>query len=242
MATERHSIEVRGTPVEIVRKNIKHLHLAVYPPAGRVRVSAPLRLTDEAVRLAVISRFGWVRRKQADFAAQERQTAREMVSGESHYVAGRRYRLDVREHDGPASVKLRSNHTLQLIVRRGSDAPKREAVLDRWYREQLGADIELFVAKWEPVIQVRVTEWAVRRMRTRWGTCNPARRRIWLNAELAKKPSACVEYVVVHEMVHLLVRKHDERFKAHMDRLMPQWRLRRNELNHSPLVHQEWDY
>lgn len=190
MATERR-IEIEGTLVEIVRKKIKHLHLTVYP-AGRVRVSAPHRLGEEAVRSFVTSRIGWIRRKQAVFAAQEREAARRSVTGETQ---------------------------------------------DRWYREVLGAEIERLLAQWEPVIKVRVSEWSLRHMTTRWGTCNVGRRRICLNTELAKKSPASLEYVVVHEMVHLLDRRHGDGFRAHMDRFMPDWRLRRAELrSRAPLA------
>lgn len=177
-------LEIEGTPVEIVRKKIKHLHLTVYP-AGRVRVSAPQRLGDEAVRSFVSSRIGWIRRKQAIFAAEEREAPLRSVTGETH---------------------------------------------DRWYREVLDAEIERLLARWEPVIKVRISEWSLRRMTTRWGTCNVGRRRICLNTELAKRSPASLEYVVVHEMVHLLDRRHGDAFKAHMDRFMPDWRLRRAEL------------
>jgi predicted metal-dependent hydrolase len=229
-------------PVEIVRKDIKNLHLGVYPPSGRVRVAAPLRLGDEAIRLAVISRLGWIRRQQKSFTVQERQSQREMVSGESHYFQGRRYRLAVAEHGGAAAVRFRNNSTLELLVRPGTDRNGREAVLNRWYRQWLREQIPVLIAKWEPKIDVSAAEWGIKRMKTRWGTCNPDARRIWLNLELAKKPASCLEYILVHEMVHLLERHHNERFKGLMDRLMPQWRTYRQELNRAPLVHEDWAY
>ena len=232
MTRRAQTIEIAGTPVEIVRKRIKHLHLTVYPPAGRVRVSAPERASDLAVGSFVTSRIAWIRHTQALFAAQEREAPRRLVTGERHYVAGRPYLLEVAEHDGPPAVTSQDDHTIRLLVRRGSDTATRSAVLDCWYREMLGSEISRLVAWWEPVIRVRVSAWAVRRMRTRWGTCNIGRRRICLNAELARRSQASTEYVVVHEMVHLLARKHDARFNAHMDRFMPDWRLRRAELHH----------
>ena len=242
MTTERHKIEVRGMPVEVVRKDIKNLHLAVYPPKGRVRVAVPLRLDDEAVRLAVISRLGWIRRKQRGFEGQERQSQREMVTGESHYVEGRRYRLDAIRHDGPAFVRLRNNSTLELWSRPETDRDKREAVRYRWYRHRLRERIEELLAKWEPLVGVKVADWGIGRMRTRWGTCNAIAGRVWFNLELAKKPPACLEYILVHEMVHLLERNHNERFRDHMDHLMPQWRLFREELSRAPLAHEDWKY
>ena len=228
--------------MEVVRKDIKNLHLGVYPPAGRVRVAAPMRLGDEVVRLAVISRLGWIRRQQAGFGKQQRQSEREMVTGESHYVQGQRYRLDVIEHGGPASISLSNNTTLRLRVRPGTDRNKREAVLHRWYRQRMRKQIPELIAKWEPVIGVGIADWGIRRMKTLWGTCNTDARRIWLNLELAKKPVSCLEYILVHEMLHLLERHHNDRFRDYMDRFMPQWRLRREELNRAPLAHEGWRY
>ena len=242
MTTERQRIEVRGIPVEVVRKDIKNLHLGVYPPGGRVRVAAPLRHDDEAVRLAVISRLGWIRRRQREFEQQDRQSEREMVTGETHYVWGRRYRLNVMEHEGPPVVSLSSNSVLSLWVRPRVARREREAVLLRWYRRILRAQIPMLIAKWEPAVSVSVADWGIRRMKTRWGTCNARARRIWLNLELAKKPPSCLEYILVHEMVHLLEPRHNDRFTAHLDVLMPQWQVRRTQLNRAPLAHEQWKY
>lgn len=236
MSTSRRQISVNGLAVEVVRKEIKNLHLSVHPPDGQVRIAVPRRLDDDAVRLAVIRRLGWIRRHQERFRRQERQSAREMVTGESHYVQGRRYRLDVVEHDGPSTVRMRDNDTLELRVRPGTDRTKREAVLHGWYRDRLRQQIPALLAKWQPIIGVEVAEWRIKRMKTRWGTCNLAARRIWLNLELVKKPLPCLEYVVVHEMVHLLERRHNDRFRAYMDAFLPQWRLLRDELNRAPLA------
>ncbi len=229
-------------PVEIVRKDIKNLHVGVYPPKGRVRVAAPLRLDDEAIRLAVISRLGWIRRQQESFQQQDRQSQREMVTGESHYYQGRRYRLDVIEHDGLPSVNLPNNTAMELRVRAGADRDVREAVLHRWYRHRLREQLPNLLAKWEPEVGVEVVEVRIKKMKTRWGTCNIEARRIWLNLELAKKPLSCLEYILVHEMIHFQERHHNEQFRDLMDRLMPQWRLRRAELNRVPLAHEEWRY
>jgi predicted metal-dependent hydrolase len=240
--TDPHQIEVSGIPIEIVRKDIKNLHLGVYPPNGRVRAAVPLRLDDEAVRLAIVARLGWIRRQQERFAIQQRQSQREMITGESHYVQGRRYRLDVIEHEASPSVRLRNNTTLELRVRPGSDRARREAVLYQWYRQQLRAQIPALVAKWEAILGVHVAEWGIKKMKTRWGTCTIEARRIWLNLELVKKPPACLEYILVHEMVHLLERHHNERFQALMDQFLPQWQVHRDELNRSPLAHEDWGY
>jgi len=242
MSTERHTIEVSGIRVEVVRKAIKNLHLGVYPPEGRVRVATPLRVDDEAVRLAVISKLGWIRRQQARFAEQARQSPREMVSGESHYFLGRRYRLRVIEHPGPFGVELSGNSHLNLYVRPGTDTARCVKVLQDWYRRELKVRIPVLIAQYEPVIGVEVAEWGVKKMKTRWGTCNADARRIWLNLELAKKPPRCLEYIVVHEMVHLLERHHNAHFRELMDRFMPQWKLARDELNRAPLAHEDWTY
>lgn len=240
--TTNQRIEISGMSVEIVRKNIKNLHLAVYPPEGRVRVAAPLRLDDDAVRLAVISRLGWIRKQQRQFAEQDRQSQREMVSGESHYFQGRRYRLDVIEHDGPARVSLPNNRLITLRVRPDTSREKREAVLYQWYRQHLHTQVAPLITKWESQVGVQVAEWGIRKMKTRWGSCDIEARRIRINVELAKKPASCLEYIVVHEMVHLLERHHNEQFHGWMDKLMPQWQLYREELNRSPLAHEDWDY
>jgi predicted metal-dependent hydrolase len=242
MPTERHYIQVSGIRVEVVRKAIRNLHLGVYPPEGRVRVAAPLRIDDEAVRLAVVSKLAWIRRQQACFARQERQSAREMVSGESHYVFGKRYRLRIIQKNAPFSVQLRGNSRLELHVRPGTDACRAEKLLYDWYREQLKARIPLLIEKWQPVIGAKVSHWGVKKMKTKWGSCNVDERRIWLNLELAKKPPQCLEYILVHEMVHLLEARHNERFRKLMYRFMPNWVLLRSQLNEAPLANEDWSY
>jgi hypothetical protein len=242
MATETHRITVSGIAVEVVRKDIKNLHLGVYPPNGRVRVAAPLVVSDEAVRLAVIDKLSWIRRQKARFAEQPRQSEREMVNGESHYFMGRRYRLRVHEQDAPARVALRGIASLDLFVRPGSSTEQREAVLLRWHREQLKALVPPLLDKWQPVLGVQVAAWGVKRMKTKWGSCNVDARRVWFNLELAKKPPQCLEYIVVHELVHLLERHHNERFTGLMDGFMPQWRQYREMLKKSPLGHEDWNY
>jgi hypothetical protein len=235
-------IEVNGLRVDVVRKAIKNLHLAVYPPNGRVRVAAPEHVDDEAVRLAVVSRLGWIRRKQDAFVDQERQSAREIVTGESHYVQGRRYRLDVVPTDGRPSVRLRDATTLELRVRPETSAGERDQMLQRWYRRLLRPEVADLIEKWAPIIDVDVAEWGIKKMKTRWGTCNTEARRIWINLELAKKSPSCLEYIVVHELVHLIERRHNERFRDLMDRYLPQWRMHREELNRAPLAHEDWNY
>ena len=233
---------VSGITVDVVRKDIKNLHVGVYPPNGRVRVAAPHRLDNDAIRRAIITRLRWIRRHQAQFKHQKRQSNRELVTGESHYYQGRRYRLNVSEHDGPPAITLRNKTTMDLRVRPGTDRNKREAILHSWYRHRLREQIPGLLATWEPRIGVTINEVRIKQMKTRWGSCNPDAKRIWLNLELAKKPPASLEYILVHEMVHLLHRKHDEAFRSQLDQLMPSWELRRNELNREPLANEKWEY
>jgi predicted metal-dependent hydrolase len=228
--------------VEVVHKDIKNLHVGVYPPNGRVRVAAPLRLNDDAVRLAVAKRLGWIRRQQAGFTKQDRQSQREMVTGETHYVQGKRHRLNVVEFEGTPSIRLRPNARLELRIRPDSSAKQREDALNQWYRRKLRERLCELVKKWEPHVGVSVAECGIRRMKTMWGSCNAQARRIWINLELAKKPVACLEFIVVHEMIHLRERHHSESFRQQMDRLLPGWRLARTELNRASLSHEHWDY
>ena len=238
----RSHIEVQGIAVEVVRKDIKNFYIAVHPPNGHVRASAPLRFDDDAVRMAVITRLGWIRRQQAAFTKQDRQSQREFVSGESHYFAGRRYRLDVVEQDAPPTVWLPNNTKIALSVRPGSDRDTRESVLHRWYREHLRAQLPPLLEKWEAKLEVSVNEVRIKKMKTLWGSCNVEAKRVWLNLELAKKPSACLVYILVHEMVHLLERTHNDRFRELMDKFLPQWRTHRDTLNRAPLAHEDWGY
>ena len=242
MNTEARHVTVSGIKVEVVRKDIKNLHLGVYPPHGRVRVAAPLVGSDEAVRLAVIDKLGWIKRQKAKFADQPRQTQREMVNGESHYFLGQRYRLRVHERDALASVAVRGVASLDLFVRPGASADQREAVLLQWYREQLKVLIPPLLEKWQPILGVHASHWGIKKMKTKWGSCNPTAKRLWFNLELAKKPVMCLEYLVVHELVHLLERNHTERFTALMNGFLPNWSVCRVTLNSGVLGHEVWAY
>ena len=237
-----HRISVSGVQVDVVRKDIKNLHLGVYPPEGRVRVAAPLRVDDEAVRLAVITKLPWIKRQQTQFWTQERQSPRDYTYRETHYYLGKRYLLNVIEHAGPSRVEVRNKARIDLYVPAGSDAGRREQVMLKWYRKGLKALIPPLITKWQETLGVTVDDWGVKKMKTRWGSCNIEARRIWLNLELAKKPVQCLEYVVVHEMIHLLERNHTDRFRELMDQFMPQWRHYRDVLNQAPLSHETWRY
>jgi predicted metal-dependent hydrolase len=240
VSTEAHHITVGGLHVDVVRKEIKNLHLGVYPPEGRVRVAAPMAVSDEAVRLAVIARMGWIKRQRAKFVTQVRQTERAYVSGESHFFLGRRYRLNLIDGAGAGRVQIRNARSLDLNVRAGSEQAVRERVFLRWYREELRTRAAPLVEKWAAAMGLAKPAWGIKRMKTKWGTCNVASRRIWLNLELIKKPPQGLEYVIVHELAHLLERTHSDRFTAIMDAHLPQWRHLRAELNAETLAHEIW--
>lgn len=242
MNTENHKITVGGISVQIVRKAIKNLHLGVYPPNGRVRVAAPLSVSDEAIRLAVVGKLGWIKRQQARFEAQPRQSAREMVSGESHYYLGRRYRLRVINHSGPGRIQFPNMSTMALHIPKDASPETRIRVLETWYRGKLRELLIPLVDKWETKLGVQASELGIKKMKTRWGGCNPDAHRIWINLELTKKPIQCIEYIVVHELAHLIERHHNDRFIAIMDKHLPHWRLHRQELNAAPLGNERWEY
>lgn len=241
MTTETRSITVSDIEVHIERKNIKNLHLGVYPPNGRVRVAVPLVISDDAVRLAVVGKLGWIRRQQAKFADQPRQSARQMVSGESHYFLGQRYLLHVHEQPSKQYAALDGVHRLNLFVNPGRTTAQREAVLARWYRQQLAEQLlPPLLTQWQAALGVQASAWGIKKMKTRWGSCNTVRQRVWFNLELAKKPLPCLEYVVVHELAHLLVPNHSADFKAVLDRHLPHWKHHRELLNQQHLAHENW--
>jgi len=236
---ERSYLVIKDLEIEVLRKDIKHLHLGVYPPDGRVRVAAPFHVGDDVVRLAVITRWAWIHRKQQAFIRQERQSPREMASGESHYFFGHRHRLEVIEGNGRAQVRLLGNSVIELYVPFGASREKRKGFLERWCREELRASIAPLLDRWQPLIGVRVREVRIKKMKTRWGSCNIKDGRIWLNLELIKKSPPCLEYILVHEMVHLLERNHNKRFYALVEQFLPHWRMIHEELNRTPLAHTE---
>lgn len=227
-------MKVGNLDIDVVKKDIKNLHLRVYPPDGRVCITSPRRLDDETIREFAIAKIDWIEKSRAKFRARPRQSPPEYISGESHYYKGDRYLLNVIQHDSTPKVIVRENY-IYLYVRYGSIAEQREQVLMDWYRQQLKAEIPELIAKWERVIGVKTNDWGVKKMKTRWGTCNTRAKRIWLNLELIKHPPHCLEYVLVHELVHLLERNHGDRFKAYMTKFIPNWRLHQEELNRMPI-------
>jgi predicted metal-dependent hydrolase len=237
VSTASAYLTVAGIDVDVVYKDIKNLHISVYPPLGRVRVAAPTRITEDAVRLAVVQRLPWIKKQREQLQNADRQTEREMVTGESHYVWGSRLRLDVQTGRSKVTV---SGSKLLLSAPEETDAEDRRAILERWYRRQLKAAIPPLLEKWQPVVGKEISGWVVRRMRTKWGTCNPDSGTIWFNIELAKKHPSCLEYIVVHEMTHLHERTHNDRFAGLMDQFLPNWRALRDQLNEAPLTDEEW--
>lgn len=237
----RSSIDLGDLHVDVVRKDIKHVHLSVYPPDGHVRISAPLHMASDTIRIYAITRLDWIRRQQRKLLSQERETAREYLDRESHYVWGKRYLLRIVEADGPSTVRLKHS-TLELGLRPGSDANKRREVLEAWCREQLRVALPPLLEKWEPLLEVKARRILIQHMKTKWGSCNPVVGNIRLNTDLARKPPECLEYILVHELLHLIEPTHNARFQSLMDRFMPQWRQVRDELNRLPVRHEEWGY
>lgn len=239
MSTASAYMTIRGIDIDVIYKDIKNLHIGVYPPLGRVRVAAPERLDDDQVRLAVIQRLPWIKRQREQFKAAPRQTEREMLTGEAHYVWGLRRRLQVVERPGCTHFDLDGDR-LVLYTPDDSTVEQRRAALDLWHRKQLRDAFPAVIESWEQKLDVAVPKWTIRRMKTKWGSCNRETRHLWFNVELAKKHPDCLEYIVVHEMTHFFERNHGERFTTLMDKSLPDWRSRRDQLNGSPLAEEVW--
>lgn len=242
MSTSAEKIAIANLEIDVIRKNIKNMHLAVYPPTGRIRLSAPQRTDPEVVRLFAISKLGWIKKHVKNFKEQPRETKRQYVTGESHYFLGNRFLLKVLEHNGYSKVDLSGVKHIQLKVKSGTSAEEKGSIMKEWYRKELKKIVPDLIEKWEKIIGVKANDWGIKHMRTKWGACNTVEKRIWLNLELAKKPMNCIEYIIVHELVHLLERHHNENFVKHMDQFMPKWRLHRDELNSLPVAHNDWGY
>jgi predicted metal-dependent hydrolase len=227
--------------VDVVFKNIKNVHLTVHPPAGRVRIAAPMRMKLETLRVFAISRLDWIKQQQKKMRAQERETPREYLERESHYVWGKRYLLKLVEADAAPRIDL-TPRRIVLTIREGASAARKRAVLDDWFRSQIKLAAPAIIERWAPVLGVPLPRIHVQRMKTRWGSCSPERCSIRLNTDLAKKPSECLEYIVVHELMHLLEPRHNDRFVALLDQYMPTWRHHRDVLNRLPVSHEDWGY
>lgn len=234
------ALKLGDISVDVVLKEIKNVHLSVHPPTGRVRIAAPNGTDLDTIRVFAISKLDWIRRHQAKLTQQDREPPREYIDRESHYVWGDRLLLDVIEREGTAAVE-RDHRRLLLYVRPGADRSAKETVLSRWYRELVKAEVPEMLAKWEPIMGVKVKRFRVQQMKTKWGSCTSKRQSIRLNTELALKPKGMLEYVVVHELVHLLEPTHNPRFISFMDRYMPNWRDLQRQLNSLPVRHADWD-
>lgn len=241
MSTSTEVISVANIEVDVVRKDIKNMHLGVYPPKGRVRLSAPQKTDPEVIRLFAISKLGWIKKHIKNFKAQPRESKRIFKSGESHYFKGKRYLLEIKEQAKNNKVELEGKKLI-LFLKNNQPIEKREKIVREWYRAQLKSILPDLIGKWEKIIGVQTKDWQVRLMRTKWGACNIEDKCIVLNLELAKKPVICLEYIIVHELVHLLERHHNDVFIKHMDTYMPKWRFHRDELNKLPVAHTDWGY
>ena len=227
-------IIVSNISVEVIRKNIKNLHLSVLPPDGRVRVSAPTQLTDEAITMFVRTKLSWIKKQQEKFQQQPRQSERQYVSGETLYVWGKQYFLQV-EYSYKGNALTLSGDKAILTVRKESSPKQRESFVNEWYRNLLKQEVAKYLPKWEKTTGLYCSSWQSKYMTTKWGTCNPTSKKIWLNLQLAKKPIECLEYVILHELAHLKVHNHGPEFTAILDQYMPYWREHKRRLNDSTL-------
>ncbi len=234
-------ILISNISIDVVKKDIKNIHLAVYPPTGRVRIATPLHTTDDSIRLFAISKLGWIKRQQRNFEKQKRLPSKEFINRESHFFLGKRYLLNVVESSDKPKVIVRHSR-LDLHVRPETSIDVKNQLLSDWYRNQLKNQISPLVTKWEKILKVKVQHWGVRKMKTKWGSCTIETQRILLNLELIKKPIACIEYIIAHELVHLLERHHNERFLSILSKHLPNWKNLKEELNRLPLDHSDWEY
>jgi len=237
-----YQIKISDIIIDVVRKDIKNIHLGVYPPGGRVRIAAPLRIDDETVRLFAISKLSWIKKQQRKFKEQDRESERDYIARESHYFLGQRYLLNVIEHNAAPKVVLSNKSKIDLYIRPNTAPEKRESIMNEWYRAELKKLIPPIIEKYEKQTGVKINDWGVRQMKTKWGSCNIEDKRIWINLELAKKPIICLEYIILHELIHLIERHHNNKFLAYMTKYMPQWKFHKEELNRLPVSHKIWKY
>lgn len=235
-------IMIGKLPVAIIKKAIKNLHISVLPPDGKVRVSAPQKLNDDVIRMAVIQRLAWIKKQQAMFQQQVRQSEREMVGGESHYLWGKRYLLDVIPGHGKHQLIPYGKNKLRLYVSPKTTQENRQKVILNYYREELKQQLAPLLDKWQKKLNVKTSFIGIKKMKTKWGSCNPQNKRIWINLELAKKPSECLEYIVVHELIHLLERHHNDHFIKLMDQYISNWRDIRELLKKTPIAEEQWNF
>ncbi len=234
-------IQLGDFSADVFRKDIQNVHLSVYPPTGRVRIAAPSQMSLDKIRVYAISKLGWIKAQQEKQLNQVRETPREYLERESHYLWGKRYLLKLSEENARPKLELTHNYFC-LSLRPDSKESKSQNVIETFYREKLKEEIPKMIDRWKELLGVQVTEYQVRKMKTKWGSCIPEKGKIMLNLELAKKPKECLEYIVVHEMVHLIEPTHNERFQSLMNTMYPQWKLHRKILNDLPLSHRDWRY
>lgn len=234
-------IKVSDIEINVVYKDVKNLHLSILPPDGKVRITAPLNMKADAIRLFAVSKLSWIKKSQVKYLEQARQTEREYVSGESHYFKGQRFLLNIITEANKPKVEVRNKTYIDLYVPQGADLNKRKTVLNNWYRKQLVTQLNILVPKWQEVMNISDVQYQIKDMKTKWGSCKAEENRIWINLNLIKKPISCLEYVIVHEMTHLLERSHNERFVAYMNQFLPNWRQYKQELNEFILDYSEWD-
>jgi predicted metal-dependent hydrolase len=233
---------IGGICVEVNRRNIKNIHLSVLPPNGRVRLSVPTKTSEQTIRLAIVNKLAWIKKQQSDFAKQPRQSIREMANGECHYLWGQKYRLVIKEPKGKFSVQIKGNNKLELGVNSSITTDNKLKLLNCFYREKMKVSLANMLPKWQEKLGVAPESLEIKKMKTKWGSCNIQAKRIWLNLELAKKPIECMEFILVHELVHLHERHHNERFRTFMNKHMPNWKERRDLLNSLPLAYEDWSY
>ncbi|HPT73050.1 MAG TPA: SprT family zinc-dependent metalloprotease [Candidatus Cloacimonadota bacterium] len=236
-----NTIQLGDLVIEVELKDIKNIHLSVFPPMGKVHISAPQRMDLDTIRVFAIAKLKWIRKQQEAFKKQQRETPREYLTRESHYFLGKRYLLKVVEKEGSPRIILKKKE-IQMVVRPETPHEKKQEILDEWYRSELKRIIPPMIDEWEKKIGVEANEYGIKKMRTKWGTCNHTAKRIWLNLELAKKPLECIEYIVVHELIHLIEPSHNQRFMTLLDDQMPKWKFFRDELNRLPFSHVDWKY
>lgn len=234
-------VKIGKFEVNVVKKDIKNFHLSVLPPLGKVRVAVPNKTDNEAIKLFILSKSSWIKKQIKKFEEQQRESQREFISGESHYFKGQRYILNIKHHNAPPKIVIRNKTNIDFYIKKDLTREQREAAFYKWYRKELKTILPEIVTKWEARVGVKASEHKVKKMKTKWGTCNHKDKRIWLNIELIKKPLIHLEYVVLHELVHLIEKTHNEVFLFHMDNHMPQWRVHKDELNSLSLAYEEWN-
>lgn len=237
MSIKEKQIQVLDLTIDVVKKDIKNMHLAVYPPTGRIRIATPKDLNDEAIRLFAISKIRWIKKHQKNFYEQLREAPREYITGESHYFDGKRYLLKVIERYGKHELKIKNKTYIELYVSPKATIAAKEKVFNEWYRDHLKEIVPEIIKIWEEKTSLNCGHWDIKKMRTKWGSCNIEKRKILLNLELAKKPRHCLEYVIVHELMHFFERNHNDNFRSLLDKFMPNWKTYKRELDDLPVAY-----